>query len=112
MGISVIDQEANTLTYAGVGNIAISIIGKGAGSAASDTGIVGGGYRRLTPQSVPMEPGHIVMMFTDGVTEKFDISGYGGSVMSDMQQLADRMVKDWGRETDDNGILVLRYESS
>ncbi len=112
MGIAVIDQAANALTYAGVGNIGIRIVGEGAGHVTSDNGIVGGGYRRISPQTVLMEPGHLVIMFTDGITEKFDISGYHGSVLSDVHQLADRIVEDWGRETDDNGVLILRYESS
>ena len=66
----------------------------------------------FAPQTVALKPGYLVVMFTDGITERFDVSGYDGSVLSDMQQLADKIVEDWGRETDDNGVLVLRYESS
>jgi hypothetical protein len=59
-----------------------------------------------------METGHLVLMFTDGVTGRFDISGYDNTVLSDTQRFADRMIEDWGREADDSGILIFRYESS
>ena len=112
MGIAVIDQAANTLTFAGIGNIRISINGEGAGRVVSDYGIIGGGYRRLSPQTVPIAAGELVMMFTDGIASRLNISKYNASVRSDVQQLADRIVEDWGLETDDAGVLIFRYESS
>ena len=112
MGISVIDQATNTLTFAGVGNIEIRVLGGESGQMSSNPGIVGGGYRRISPETIPMETGHLVLMFTDGVTGKFDVSGYDDAVLSDTQRFADRMIEDWGRETDDSGILIFRYESS
>ena len=111
MGIAVLDQAANTLTYAGIGNTGIRIIGEGAGRVASNDGIIGGGYRLLSPQTVPIAAGELVIMFTDGIASRLDISKYDGSLRSDLQRLADRIIEDWGRETDDAAVLIFRYES-
>ena len=112
MGITVIDRAASTLTYAGIGNTQIRIIGEAAGRVGSDSGIIGGGYRRLSPRTVPIAPGELVIMFTDGVANRLDVSTYDGSVQSDLQQLADRIIEDWARKTDDAAVLIFRYESS
>ena len=112
MGISVIDQAANTLTYAAIGNIEIRVVGGGAPRLASNPGIIGGGYRHLSTQTAPLEENQLVIMFTDGVASRLDISGYDSSVRLDLQQLAERVIEDWGRETDDAAVLIFRYEGS
>ena len=111
MGIVVIDQEAGSLTYAGIGNTEIRIVGGKAGGLASDYSIVGGGYRRLNPRTLPMSKGETVVMFTDGIDPRLDVSEYNGTLNSDPQKLASKIIEDWGRETDDRAVLVFRYES-
>ncbi|RLB27510.1 MAG: hypothetical protein DRH11_18565 [Deltaproteobacteria bacterium] len=117
MGISVIDEQASTLTYAGVGNTRLIIARKETNGPAeqrevhclmSDYGIVGGGYSKLTPETLPLFQGDWVLMFTDGIRELIDLWSYDEGLLSDAQGLAGRILEDWGRITDDAAVLVLR----
>ena len=65
MGICVIDEEKHTLTFAGIGNTRTMIFGDSARSMSNHYGIVGGAYRTLVPETVHLEPGRLVVMFTD-----------------------------------------------
>ena len=112
MGIAVVDEDAGTLTYAGIGNTRAMIVG-GARSVvclSSDYGIVGGGYRKLSPETVPLNPGDLVILVSDGIKERCDILGYGDALRGDVRQLAESILQDWGRETDDAAVLVFRSE--
>ncbi len=113
MGIAVIDQAAETLTYAGVGNTRAVISGNGKRdfNLSSNYGIVGGGYRRLVPESRPFVPGDMVLLFTDGLPEIIDLAAYEDGVKADPERLAELIIGDWRRETDDAGILIFKMEA-
>lgn len=110
MGIAVIDEEAGTLTYAGVGNTRVTIIAENHSSLGSTPGIVGGGYRTLSPATVPVRPGTLVVICTDGVRERLDLSGYDSALRADVQRLAERIIEDWRRGGDDAAVLVFKGE--
>ncbi len=118
MGIAVIDKKVRTLTYAGVGNTRIVIL-RSADSKESarktlylknDFGIVGGGYKRLGPETVKFMPGDMVIMYTDGVKELIDLSGYDEGLRADAGKLAERIIEDWSRDTDDAAVLIYRFD--
>ncbi len=119
MGIAVIDKKARALTYAGIGNTRIVIL-RSSGSKETprktlylknDFGIVGGGYKRLMPETVPFAPGDLVMMYTDGVKELIDFTGYEAPLYEDVQKLAEKIIDDWGRDTDDAAVLIYTWDS-
>jgi len=76
----------------------------------SNYGIVGGGYRKLSPETVPPTPGDLVIMCTDGIKERCDVSAYHDALRGDVGRLAEGILKDWSRETDDTAVLVFRKE--
>ncbi|MCP4544294.1 MAG: SpoIIE family protein phosphatase [Chloroflexi bacterium] len=117
MGIAVVDENVGTLTYAGIGNPRI-IIARAHHRAASLTevsrlsnrpGVVGGGCGRVLPETISLRSGDVVILFTDGVPSELDLRGYESALHTDVQQLAQRIVQDWGRERDDVAVLVFRY---
>ena len=108
MGIAVVDEDAGKLTYAGVGNTRAMIVGKKTVRLRSSQGIVGGGYRTLSSETVPLEAGDLVVMFTDGLPEALDVSGYDGALRMDLPRLAQKILQDWRRKTDDAMVLVSR----
>ncbi len=57
MGIAVIDEATGKLTYAGVWNTSFLIAGTGQHRLGSDPGVVGAGYRTLSLNRVPLQPG-------------------------------------------------------
>jgi len=112
MGIAVVDKDTGALTYTGVGNTRALIVKKdypvlAEGSTAhlfSNSGVVGGGYRKfrtLSCQTMPLSPGDLVIMYTDGVPEMMDVSDYEDTLRMNVQRLAKRILQDWGRATDD-----------
>lgn len=111
MGLCVIDADTGILTYAGIGNTRamIMIAGEKTVLLHSDYGIVGGGYKRLLPETVQMVPGDLVILTTDGVDEKMELSRYNREVRSAVVSLADRILHDWNREADDAAVLVFRH---
>ena len=111
MSIAVIDQDAGTLTCAGIGNTRVLIAGKSISQPTTQPGIVGGGFRNLAPKTFSFAPGDLVILSTDGISEKMDLTGYDASLLADPQGLAERILKDWGRNTDDAAVLVFMYET-
>ena len=108
MGLAVINEDTETLTFAGIGNTCLLIIGKKRVALNSDPGIVGGGYRAIYPETQPIISGDLVIMYTDGLQETSDMSGYDAHLIEDIQRLAERLLKDWDRGTDDATVLVFR----
>ncbi len=113
MGIVVIDQAADTLTYAGIGNTRAVIFKNGQHNInlSSHYGIIGGGYRNLVPETVPLDPDQMVLLYTDGFPEHLDLSAYDDEIKTVPEKLAETILLDWRKETDDAGILVFKREA-
>jgi len=120
MGIAVVNEQEGTLTYAGIGNTRAAVFrassaGCSAGTAArlaSDWGIVGGGYRSISPEVMALAAGDLVVLCTDGIGGQFDVSGYDDDLRTDVRLLADRVLQDWGRRTDDAAVLAYISEGT
>ncbi|NIA13614.1 MAG: SpoIIE family protein phosphatase [Nitrospiraceae bacterium] len=108
MGVAVAEPAAGTLTYAGIGNTRAMVVGQETTRLLSHYGIVGGGYRTLKTETVPLAPGDLVIMYTDGIEEVIDLSGYGETLRTELRRLAETIIEDWRRATDDAAILVFR----
>jgi len=108
MGIAVADPPAGTLTYAGIGNTRAMVVGQETTRMTSYNGIVGGGYRTLKTETVPLTPGDLVIMYTDGIEELIELSDYDETLRADVGRLAETIIVDWRRETDDAAVLVYR----
>ncbi len=108
MGIAVADPATGTLTYAGIGNTRAMVVGRKTVRLSSHYGILGAGYRTLKTEAVPLDPGDLVIMYTDGIGELIDLSNYDETLRADAGRLAETILQDWRRETDDAGVLVFR----
>lgn len=110
MGIAKIDEASGVLTYAGIGNTQI-IYGKHAMKGFySSPGIVGGGYGQLHEDTHRLTEGEMVVMYTDGLLTDINFRAYEKSLHIDPTRLAERILHDSSRGTDDSGVLVYRYK--
>jgi len=112
LGIGLVDSEKNELTFAGINNTRIRVIKakqRKSFQMSSDTGIVGGGFRNLMPSTVEFEEGDYAVMFTDGVSDRMDVSQYNESQRRDLDQWAERILDDWERNNDDRTVLICRH---
>ena len=107
VGIAVIDGDKGELTYAGIGNTRVIVVNSETFHLGSDYGIIGGGYKKLTPETISIGKGALVIMFTDGVEEVIDLSRYD-LIAVDVHELAEMIIKDWRVERDDAAVLVYK----
>ncbi|AKB77123.1 Anti-sigma B factor RsbT [Methanosarcina horonobensis HB-1 = JCM 15518] len=108
MSIVIVDKRNSVLTHAGIGNVSVAIRGRKKINLSSDWGIVGGGYRKLNTNTADLDAGDLVLMWTDGISERLDVSGYDNFPYIGTQELADLILRDHAKETDDATILIYK----
>lgn len=109
-GLAHIDERTGVLTFAGIGNIWGLIRDHREIRMISDYGIVGGGYRKLRPETYPLEPGNLVMLATDGIQARSADQGWPSVPFGELQAQADMILERWGRKTDDAAVMLYRYD--
>lgn len=115
LGVAVVDPAARTLTFAGINNTRVRVLRRRQRQAfqiSSDPGIVGGGFRTLVPATVDFGDGDIALMFTDGVSDRMDVSQYRDEQQQDLQQWAEQILDDWERTNDDRTVLICQHDGS
>ena len=110
MGLALIDEQAATLTYAGVGNTRATVAGRPIRWLGSSSGIVGAGYRSLWPETVALAAGDLVVLYTDGLPHGIDLTAYPQTLRTDIERLARTVLRERSRRTDDAAVLVCRPE--
>lgn len=110
MGLAVIDKEKKTIAYAGIGNTRALVMGPSTVRFSSNYGIMGTGFRKLNPETLPLETGSLIVLFTDGIDEMIDLFEYSSDVIRSPSALAVKIIKDRGRDTDDAAVMVYKYE--
>jgi negative regulator of sigma-B (phosphoserine phosphatase) len=109
MGIARIDRLTQTLTYAGLGNIEARLVGaERVRRPVSVNGIVGYKANRFRCETFPFEYGDLLMMHSDGVSDRFDLTP--ASRHGDLQMLAFQLVNAHGRVNDDQLMLIVKDE--
>ncbi len=108
MGLALVDPQRSILTYAGVGNICIRVVGAKSVSLISANGIVGDVLPKIREEKVTYSPGDLVIIHSDGVSARFNLDDYPGLVQKEPQQIADTIARDFAREYDDAIIVVGR----
>jgi anti-sigma regulatory factor (Ser/Thr protein kinase) len=107
MSIAVVDHERSVITYAGVGNVS-ALIGNGntTRSMVSQNGTVGATLPRVQEYSYPFEPGMLLLMFSDGMTSKCNLSGHPGLLNRPPGLIAGLLYREYKRGRDDATVLV------
>lgn len=103
-----LDRATRTVVHAGVGNIAGRLLGSPAPRGmASQPGIVGHNLPRVREISLHAHAGQSVVLHTDGLTEKWDLTSLPGVLAQGPEVLAAALIRDAGVRRDDAGVLVL-----
>lgn len=96
------------LRWAGVGNIAASIVAReGARSLVSHNGIVGHQMRRIQEMTYPWTSGSLVLVGTDGIRPNWRLEDHPGIVAHDPSLIAGLVFRDCLRGRDDATVLVV-----
>lgn len=108
MGIALIDRDNYQITFAGVGNIGARVVSDKSFSLSSDFGIVGGEIQKVREEKSRFRDTDTIIMYSDGISEKFDVFSYDENVRSDPWRLAEAISSEFCCSHDDSILVVGR----
>lgn len=114
IAIAQVDLSRQNLRYAGVGNISGSLIGYGqekGHALLSCNGIVGATIRKLQQFDHEWQNGDLLIMHSDGLTDRWKLSDYPGLARAHTGVIAGVLYRDANRGRDDATILVVRLKA-
>jgi len=104
-----IDLDKGTVRYAGVGNIAATILDNGqTRSLVSHNGTVGAEMRKVQEFTYPWNRESILVMNSDGLTTHWRLDPYPGLQIKSTLMMAAILYRDFKRTRDDSTVLVAR----
>jgi anti-sigma regulatory factor (Ser/Thr protein kinase) len=109
VAVASIDPRRATLIFAGIGNIAATIVtGDGTRQLVSLSGTAGHAVRHITEFTYPWVEGAVLIMHTDGLGGRWDIERYPGLARHDPSLVAGVLFRDWSRRRDDVTVIAAR----
>lgn len=108
--VSVVRVEGDAVRFAGLGNVAGTIAspdGKRRGMV-SMPGIVGHQSRVVREFSYELPPGGVVVLHSDGVSDRWNLRDYPGLSRQDPLLIAGTLLRDAGVRRDDACVAVVR----
>jgi len=108
-GFALLELETGELTYVGIGDITVRIFGPTSSRIIPKPGLVG--YAMPSPklEKIKLHAGDILVLHTDGVREHFGLEDYPGLLADDVEKIATRIIRKFGRPDDDALCIALRY---
>ncbi len=109
MAVAKIDRRSSEVQFAGIGNIAGTIVGPtSTHSMASHSGIVGHQMRHVRQFSYQWPSRGYMVMHSDGLSARWRADAYPGLIGHDPAIVAAVLHRDFARARDDATILVVR----
>jgi anti-sigma regulatory factor (Ser/Thr protein kinase) len=108
VGLAVVDRARRRLQFAGVGNGHIRYFGSRHWRGVWRDGIVGERLPTVVPQSIPLEPGDLIVMASDGVSESRPVSELRKGSPLSAEHIARCVIRQAGRNTDDASCIVVK----
>ena len=107
--IGVVQVRGQVAWFAGLGNIAASILSDGSRkSMVSVPGIAGHQVRTIRQFEYQVPPGAAVVMHSDGITSRWEAAALPGLADKDPLLIAAVLLAEAGIHRDDVGVLVLK----
>ena len=110
-GLCVLEVATSTVRYAGVGNTVIRSFGSREERLYSAAGTLGHQMRTPKEQRLAVTPGDVLMLYSDGVKERFELEDYPQLRYQKSRTIAKTIVDRFGKDHDDAGCVVMRVES-
>ncbi len=107
VAVACLDDHTHELRFAGVGNISVSLhAGDASRHLVSHNGIVGSNVRRVQEFSMPLSDDAMLIMHSDGVGTRWDLTRYPGLSQRHPSLIAAVLYRDHGRQRDDASVVV------
>ncbi|WP_418275682.1 ATP-binding SpoIIE family protein phosphatase [Isoptericola jiangsuensis] len=105
--VAIAQLRGSTLHHAGLGNIAGTLHGARSRSLLSQPGIAGSHAPSLQETALPVSPGDVVTLFSDGLTNRVDLGAYPGLATHVPLVVAGVLMRDLAVRPDDACVAVL-----
>jgi hypothetical protein len=107
VSVARLDLAATRLTYAGVGNVEARLRQDAREQRLiAYRGVVGAAMPRLQAFDFILEPDWLLLLHTDGISTRLDLSQLIPEVGTDLEALADAVLAQWGRPNDDASVII------
>jgi negative regulator of sigma-B (phosphoserine phosphatase) len=107
MWLGLLDLEAHTLSVLGAGNVQARLWQAGQQvSLVTARGIVGAVLPRTQQQTYALAADWLLIAYTDGVRERFQLPELADGQRPDPTELAETILQRWSRPTDDATVVV------
>jgi len=111
VAVACLDGDADTLRFAGIGNISVSLHGSAnARHMVSHNGIVGSNMRKVQEFSMPLTDDAMLIMHSDGIGTRWDLERYPGLSQRHPALIAAVLYRDHVRGRDDASIVVAQRQ--
>ncbi|GIE52061.1 transcriptional regulator [Amorphoplanes nipponensis] len=110
VAVAELDPDAGLVRYAGLGNIAGTVLhpdGSRRGMV-SLPGIAGHQRRQIREYDYPLPAHGVVLMHSDGIVDRWKVADYPGLLSHSPQVIAATVLRDAGTRRDDAGVAVAR----
>ncbi len=109
LALARLDYRTDELRFAGIGNIAGSVIDEaGRRALVSHNGIVGHNMRKVQEFALRFPPGALCILHSDGLQTQWDLDRYPGLQARSPALIAAMLMRDYTRRRDDAMVLVVR----
>jgi hypothetical protein len=103
------EREESQVKFAGIGNVAASVWAEMSHKhLASHDGVIGQAYRRVQQFQVPCAKGALIVLHSDGLMSRWDLSRYPGLAVHHPALVAAVLYRDYARGHDDVTVFVAR----
>ena len=109
VGLCAFDGRSGRIEYAGVGNTVLRRFGKTETRLVSRDGVLGQNMRTPYPQTLQLSEGDVVVLYTDGVSDRFSQDDYPGLLQQAPDQVVRNIIERFGKSHDDAGCIAMRY---
>ncbi len=109
VGLCAIDTAEGRAVYVGTGNTVMRRFGKTDTRLMSQDGILGQNMRTPRPQTLQLEPEDLIVLYTDGVSDRFTADDYPSISSQAPKDIVRTIIERFGKDYDDAACIAVRY---
>jgi negative regulator of sigma-B (phosphoserine phosphatase) len=111
VGLCAIDVTAGRASYVGTGNTIMRRFGNTDTRLVSQDGVLGQNMRTPRPQTLQLEAGDLIVLYTDGVRDRFTSDDYPGVFHHAPKEVVRTILERFAKDYDDAACIAVRYSA-
>jgi serine phosphatase RsbU (regulator of sigma subunit) len=109
VGLCSIDGSSGRVVYTGVGNTTLRRFGSAETRLVSQDGVLGQNMRTPMLQTLDLEEGDLVVLYTDGVSDRFKAEDHPSVLEHAPKDVVRSILQRFGKDHDDAACIAVRY---